>query len=503
MECICPNCGRKLRSEDLGFDFTDFIREKVLDMIKGETKPESSKIIPDCERMFNSWKSEKPILESEETLWNLEESEKSMEGDRNRYVIYHLPYKEIFERVSAEKEGYRFKEWLEKFKIKIERTPYVLWLQKTGDGRIRINRVFEKETGIKIAPVRQCPECYGVMSYWSGRYQEICLTVLGGPRISKSTTLTACAAAFMESDSHICWEGTPEDSEWISFEENYLKLYQDGKPLRPTDVSEDKIPRVSFRVSISGKKICLTFIDLPGEFNGGEGLDEKIYRRYKNFYDNIDFVWYCTDAAEVMQLLGKEKEALGYEEQQEIIKTSRLLSNMENLSSFFTRSNRKVPVIYILGKTDTDIISPEEKMEFALFNPEEQDDDEVLDIRQFYEQAVRVKNYIQKYNPNMVRQFEESFEDRCYTAISAYGYNPKEIDSTKSYIERRPYHCKLPFYWMLALRSCMEVRLVAQRTSLWGMKKKKEEFQGRLKELPDAIRQKAEYNLYMHGPYKI
>ena len=87
------------------------------------------------------------------------------------------------------------------------------------------------------------------------------------------------------------------------------------------------IPRLSFRVKVGKKKICLTFIDLPGEFNGGKGVSVEVYRRYKHFYDNIDFIWYCTDPGEILQLDGSGKK-LGYDKDDDIISVERLCENM-------------------------------------------------------------------------------------------------------------------------------------------------------------------------------
>lgn len=503
MKCLCPNCGKKVDSEKLGFDFTDFIQKKIKQILsEGGSKPETVQIASESEKFFNYWKEKRPFLVSEDDLWNLPEPKDAAMGVHEKDVIYKLPYREIRNRLERE-EG-NFKKWMIENEEKIMNKDCFLMLKKDGGGEIRVNRIREINSDWKGIDKRQCPECHGVMSYWSGRYPEICLTVLGGPRVSKSSTLTACAFAFSDAGGSICWEGSIDDESYVAFDENYLSRYREGKPPRATNVDYDTIPRLTFKVRIDNRNICLTFIDLPGEFNNKKGIDGQIYNKYKNFYDNIDFVWYCTDPGEVMQLEGEAQHreeimALGYEADQEVIKLPRLLSNMRNLAGFFTPSGRKVPVVYILGKTDLDIISSQDKEEFGLYKQEESDIELPLDIRQFCGQARKVKNYIEKYNPAMIKTLEENFENRFYFAISAYGYNPKNEKNIEN--GKKPYHCTWPFYWMLALENCIDVRVTAE-TRRFG-KRHREEFIDKLGNLPKEIKRNVLYNLYMHGPYKI
>lgn len=490
--CLCPTCGEKIKSKDLLFDFTKFISIIIKKMIVKDG--ENKEVSYECDTFFNNC----AFYESEERLCSLPEPE-NQKGFSNMHVEYRLPYEKLIEVIGSNKNFKNFKEWLEKRRESIVSKKYILLLQKDGDNvddRVRIDKVLlkdEEESIDYVAKGRKCPRCHGLMSYWAGRYDEICLTVLGGPRVSKSTTMTACIHAFMEKNGSICLETRNEET-WNFFQKNYLEPYENGKKTIPTDTQEDKIPRVSFRVVINGRSIILTFIDLPGEFNGEKGIDINIYRKYENFYKNIDFVWYCTDPGEVQQLKGEAKKILGYEENKDILSTDTLISNMKTLSSFFNRAGRKIPVIYILGKSDAMAISDQDKADFGLYQTKEYDTYEPLNIEEFYEQARKTKAYIEKYNPQIVRTFEECFSNRAYMAMSAYGYAP-ENDKTKE--DKKPYHCRLPLYWMLALRNCIEVSLTFKKG------RRKQEYVGKLKDLEPQVRENAEYNLYMRGPYKI
>ena len=499
-KCTCPHCGTKHESKDLYFDFTGFVMAQLKEILFKDSQNKEAFL--ECETLFNKHR----FYYTEEDLWILPEAkEEASASSLNKKVIYSLPWGEINKKAVEEKMN-DFVVELQKNKEKVSEKKYTLWLLKGGsndiEDKVRVCEVRNVDTGKTIADVRLCPECHKPMSYWAGRYEEICLTVLGGPRVSKSTTLTACMSAFRKAEGNVYWEGAEEDEAWQFFKRNYLEPYENGQKVMPTETQEAKIPKVSFRVTVNGKKIILTFVDLSGEFNGQNGLDDKIYKDRTPFYDNVDFVWYCTDPAEVMQLEGtaqdnKELEKLGYGADLEIIPTDKLVYNMRHLSGLFARANRKVPVIYILGKSDTDIITTADKEKYELYSSIEPDLYEPLEVEPFFEQAGKVREYMKKYNPKLVKAFEEYFPDRCYTAISAYGYTPGGEEEKES----KPYHCKLPFYWMLALKNYIDVKITV--TTYHFGRKKREDMVDQLENLPEDVREKAEHNLCMHGSYRL
>lgn len=515
MECICPNCGRKMQSSKLAFDFTKFIRETVIKSIK------DPQTISGCDMVFNNL-GDQPFLESEEHLASCPCAEEQPRGKSDRYVKYQFPYQAIIDAAdksiksskdsqnSNQEDIVKFRKWLDENRTAVEKSmeeESVLWLKKTDDGDIRFNAVYTRQ-GKTIAKNRVCPNCFGEMSYWAGRYPEIVLTVLGGPRVSKSTTLTSCAYAFMKGDNAIQWEGYKGDTNWKNFKENYLDFYMAGKDIKPTEVNEDTIPRLTFRIkfkNLNSKSICLTFVDIPGEYNNSEGVNEAIYRKYKNFYDNIDFVWYCTDPAEVRELDGTAEKTpellhLGYEKDKGAMDTESLIINMNELSGFFKQSGRHVPVAYILGKTDSEIISEADNRQYQLFQESVDPSLETLDVRDFFRQSQKVRRYISAYNARLIDAFDSNFPDRCYIAVSAYGFDPKAEQGDTTL---KAYNCKLPFYWMMALRSCIDIKTVIMKNG-W-MRKTSEEIQCRLSEVPEKNKKSEENkkrildNLYMHS----
>ncbi len=499
MKCLCQSCGKKIKSQELCFDFTEFIHGILTDRIKSLNA--DSEVLKGLDLCFSDWKEEsKPFLYSEEKLWELVDNG---EGDA-RNVPYTFPYREIISRMGKkDDEREDFWNWMEVSGESLSQFEHRLWFMKTGedDADIRFDKV-KTADGKIIAEKRLCPKCGGVMSYWSGRYEEICLAVLGGPRVSKSTTLTACAYAFMNEEESIVWEGHKEDEEWQVFKEKYLNKYADGLKVEPTDTVQ--IPKISFRVTLKNqnKKYVLTFIDLPGEFNDEKEVKKELYEQYTEFFKNIDFVWYCTDPGEVLQLAGdansnEDIRKLGYAEDKGIINSESLIANMMNLAPYF----HEVPTAYILGKSDSDVISEADREEYHLFMPENEDQEEckVLDVQKFFDESDKVRRYIQKYNKGVLRNFQENFRNRCYIAISAYGYTPDQNIGRQT-LTKRPYHCRLPFLWMLAVKGFLDIRASILRKRRFKPAQF-EEVEGRLGNLgiDEKLEEGIRNNLLMHG----
>lgn len=462
MKCICTRCGRKIESMNLNFDVTDIVKKELKSVIEEKQLGEDNRQLYNAiETLFNVWNQNDPIYMSENELWNLSE-EKKMKG-ANKYIMLNFPYENIMGKLEKEKnpdlelEKNTINTWLKKEEELIKSVSVVLWLRKTGDGDIRFNEVLDDKSGTPFTRKRFCPFCGNEMSYWAGRYKEMVLTVLGGPRVSKSTTLTACAASFLDRDGDIVWEGHGDDHAWRLFNDIYLEKYRDGEPLKATIDNEDNIPKVTFKVTVEGRPLALTFIDLPGEFNNGEGVKDKVFEKYRYFYENVDFVWYCTDPKEVLQL-EKCDDELGYDRGHKLISTEELKRNMAELSGFFKNVGKIVPVAYILGKTDFSVIDNQDKERYKLYAPNQQNCKIPLNIDDFSDRSQKVREYIKKNNPMLLESFETNFEKFCYIATSAYGYNPrnKPID----YEDKKAYQCSLPFLWMMALCSYIEISTV-------------------------------------------
>lgn len=499
MKCMCPNCGNTIKNGQLSFDFTEYIMDRLsqhMESVDDEDVKEGKDIL------LNKCKKSSPILLSEKYLWE-SPSKRNGDNSKEKIISFAIPVNLIQEKAetiffsdaeSREKVS-AFTEWLSIHEGHIGRQLHTIRLVATGDGDIKFDRI------PGVTEVRKCPHCYSEMSYWAGRYTEWTLTVLGGPRVSKSTAVTSCVSAFMKGrDSLVTFEGTEKDPGYKLFKRECLEKYEAGLDLGATDVNEDNIPRVSFRVSIGKKDICLTFVDVPGEFNNENGIDKRLDERYRRIFNSIDFVWYCTDPGEVQQLQSSDivKHNLGYDDK-EVMDTSRIKDNMRTLATYFSHSSRKVPVAYIMGKTDSKAISQEDKEQYGLYNDSQPEVTLPFNVKAFFRRSAKVKRYINSKNSDgLIKEFEKMFPERCYIATSAYGYNPKDFGNG-SKPTKRSYNCKEAFYWMLAIRNCVDVCVENTTQRFFGTRTV--EVEGKLAELPDDLREKAYRNLYMIGNY--
>ena len=490
MKCMCPNCGRIINKGEFAFDFTEFVRKNLEDIMK-DYEDTTSDIMDGRDILLNGWKNEKKLLTlSEAKLLEYPLSKEESGNQSTKVIQFHMPIQEIKEKMKESKDVFKddkavntFIDWFYEHQEDLKQKTKKLSLVLEGKGDIDFNKVRD------VADVRKCPRCFATMSYWAGRYPEIKLTVLGGPRISKSTNVTACIAAFMHGrDRFVEIKGTTRDEEYKVFKNNYLDPYENGKDLKATNTN-DNIPRVSFEVSVGEGKICLTFVDLPGELNNENGIDSELNPRYENVFNNIDFVWYCTDPGEIEQLIGEHD--LG---RQKVIPTETIIDNMSILAAYFKHSKRKVPVAYIVGKTDSIALKESDKKKYGLYDPKRQEVTVPFNVRDFFRRSKNVRAYIMEKNRGLCEAFEENFSERCYIATSAYGYDPKTVGENE---ERKPqgYNCKEVFYWMLALRNCIKVHVeVTKRKTNIGINET-------LAKLNNDEREKAYHNLYMLGEY--
>ena len=310
MDCTCPHCGRKIKDGRFGFDFTPYIQHQLA-MALGypglnEDEERQIKIKGGIEALFNSLSFEDRFIytQAEILTWT------DLKNQSSRMVMMMMPYKKMqalfkkyLNKPDKNKEALKQAlDWLENGREILSQMCFPLILDKESDGDIEFNLIRSSFDDKPVVKYRVCPECGGRLSFWSGRFKEICLAVLGGPRVSKTTTLTACANAFMENGGHrgITWQGSRTDPEYRSFEELYLNKYRNCDPIGATAI-DGNIPRISFCVyvrdpwtNILAGRLVLTFVDLPGELNDQDGLDDELFARYSQYFKNVDYLWYCT-----------------------------------------------------------------------------------------------------------------------------------------------------------------------------------------------------------------
>lgn len=519
MDCTCPHCGRKIKNGGFGFDFTPYIQQQLAMAIgyPGLNDDEQGKIRikGGIDALFNSLSSRDRFIYTQDEIlaWT------DLKNQSSRMVMMMMPYEKIqilfksyLSKPSKNTEALRQAlDWVEKGKAILSQMCFPLILDKEYEGDIQFNLIRSSFDEKPVVKYRVCPECCGRLSFWSGRFKEICLAVLGGPRVSKTTTLTACANAFMENGGYkgITWQGSRTDPEYRSFEDLYLKKYRRCAPIGATEITGN-IPRISFCVHVRDPKtnilagrLVLTFVDLPGELNGEGGIKDELYARYIQYFKNVDYLWYCTDPGELLQLhetaaKSEKVRELGYESDKRALTLEEISSNMSTISYMFKSAGKSIPVVYILGKTDSSLISPNENYAFHLYtdkkDPEYLIAEQPFEVAFFNEESLRYRGYMFSKNSELVNQFEQNFPEHCYVALSAYGFDPKGGGDHNTL---RPFNVEVPFMWMLALEGCIQITKIIRLKNGQYKKVKYYRFQAPSKE----DWKKDYYNLTVKGVY--
>lgn len=506
MECICWNCGKKIPSSKLLFKFTNFYR-KIIPTAIEETSEKDLKegtsvmgLKEGADILLNA----KDFFESEESLCGLRPD--GADKTKKTFIQYPFPYAQLLfkgQKIAAFEEGVQekvedFREWLKRRIIRNgkETETYRLSVVNSGGGDIEIDQVvYEPEDGGAAFVdtqdgLRYCPSCKQPVSFLSGRYKEVTVSVIGGPRVSKSTAMTACASFFMGQNgtTQIRWEPCKWDETYGEYEKKCLDPYKEGKALQPTDTTIENIPKVAFKVIIPGYKepLSLMFVDLPGEFNNSDGISETLVSKYSLLYENINYIWYCTDRGEIeaFQVKGEDLpihiRELGYENGKLPLRTDVITHNMYKLRSRFENAK----IIYLVGKTDA--MESGDQSDYELYNADEPMEQRVVqdfsfDVRRFFEKNKKVEQYIDNYNQELSNSIRECFKNRCMMATSAYGYPP-----TNDAQESRPYQCALPFFWMMAVEGKMPMKTKIGNTQI----------EKRLSDMSEKERIITESNLY-------
>lgn len=488
MECICPYCGRKGKSDRLCFDFSEQFKLWKKAYFDGCAREDVERFSSAFDGLVNTWYNRGfgPTFFSEsDLLSHIHDLDSTGARDVFRGVLT-IPTdwwkRKLWDQRDSVPSEYR--ELLE-FMMgdSFARGEHMLRLEvqyyREGDGDVYVTAVRDVHGNV-IADQRHCPHCGGVMSYWAGRYPEVVLTVLGGPRISKSTALAACADVFVH-DRAACavsWQSygvrtvdggevrEKGDKSWLRFEADCLAPYSANRRVEATRTgSAEAIPRFSVLVQVGrSTKLILTVVDLPGEYSLDRerlGVSDAIFKEYQDFYKNVDCVWYCTDGLELRQISVRDEDRAeqakyGYSGGRQATPTDELAARMSQLATLF-RAN--VPVVFLLGKSDT--IEAADSLRSVLYRADyrpgaasdwleaEGSRTPVLRAKEFCGRAHRLRTYLREQNPRLVQAFEHHFPVHTFLATSNYGHGFRE-DGTPAG-ERRPFQTEAPFLWMLAM----------------------------------------------------
>lgn len=487
-QCICTECGKRSYSDQLTFDLSSLFARELKNCCEDDSELEL------IDKMINRWHNQHhgPTMLSEQDLINWTQKLESKASGTSSGILT-LPATVWTKRVREDSFISELSEedsdLLDLIVDQKENSSNGMILEtevtyeKADEGNIQISRVYLKSDNIQIPPVRYCPHCGGEMSFWSGRFPELVLTVVGGPRISKSTALAACASYFLDSESRcgVTWRGSEVDSSWNNFYRDCVERYRNNKRLDATLTGDHaKIPHFSVLVSVKGienhpeQKLILTVVDLPGEYDAGTGengvdFDDNLRQKYGEFYQNVDCVWYCTDKAELEQIdieqenMEHTRLILGYDRGRKLILTRKRVDKLGQYAALF-REN--IPAVFLLGKSDS--FQEYDNSSSLYQNPYNLENCEWIQVqrncspvfigRKYHEKARVLRNFLRKRNSNLVNGFEVAFKAKTYIATSNYGHGFESDGSSMNGLPLAPFQTELPFLWLLAVKGYIMVK---------------------------------------------
>lgn len=352
--------------------------------------------------------------------------------------------------------------------------------------------------GDQYHQIRYCPECHAMVSSMAGVYPEITVSVLGGKRASKTTTLVATLYKFSRrlDGFTVTFEDKKEIQAQWSVNEKLLDDYEHNTAFEPTshESGDSRHKRVNFvRGSFlitTPKKVLLSFIDIPGEFidNFAEGADAEtvndFIREYTPIYQNLDFLWICIDEPVLLQnSLSRGKltddflKKYGYSVGDEVIQPKSVGTIYQSLARLQENLRSIKGVALIWGKIDQ-----LGRCNRASDNPPPFDnmgrysDTQTSMKYNRYQQPILISEYVlkrsehvksqiikrQDENGNRVWDHREFVKDIsslfkgkgrvCFFATSNYGHTPNTNEMTIS-----PINTELPLLWTLAMAGMLLV----------------------------------------------
>ena len=496
MECVCPHCGKLLQSGKLCFDLTDEVFARI-EVLYQETY-QTSAVPETVSRLKTAWESLhlSPAMFSEEELLNLTDG-----GDKRELCLFTDDWITRLEAychdLDRQKQQLRFREAAQtSFQDVYSGIRSILPKHEpeepgifydTRDEFLRIpirvmrkndpnnSIVIDSVTTTRNTNTRYCPLCGGELSRWSGGYPELVLTVVGGPRMGKSTALAACIGYFLQNNGTfgISCREDDQDRGWRDFKTHYIESMERNQPVDPTRTTVEVIPRFTVHLEIidndgQRQRLNLTVVDLPGEYdrNGEENatISDEIYRHYQDLYDHVDFIWYCTDQTELEQLSDENSDTLkaaGHAAQTKPMPTSRRLAKLQSYGNLMRKNT---PALMLLCKSD---MIQRNEQDPVLFSDTYQLFEEGTGVREngkfapviegynYYDRAYKVREYIRGRNSRLVDGFEAAFPAHTYLATSNYGHNFTDGSSQA----KKAYMTEQPLLWMLAVNGYLSIDL--------------------------------------------
>ncbi len=305
-----------------------------------------------------------------------------------------------------------------------------------------------------------CPECGDPFIKNAGRYEERIIVMLGSSRVGKTSYLAALVEALDPEYGQLRYrevtKGDTGGEKYTSFKKKILEPYRNGEKAIKTEVKKEVVPLFSLEVSVNGKTVILTFVDLPGEVFAPRSEEEKRRGEVKgefimndrNICESANLFWFCIDPVQIDQRLHQYNEKATGEDK--VVQDINLLfTNVGRILDVMGKGKRDLPVAVIITKSD--LIPREANLYFRSreLEPECMRPDGSFAVDRFQNVAANVVKYLQSENiKNVTSKLNHMFTRKNYFAVAAYGVT---VEESSEKINKAPSGIFLPFLWSLAV----------------------------------------------------
>lgn len=280
-----------------------------------------------------------------------------------------------------------------------------------------------------FTPIARCPICGAKLSGDFGKYKEIRIGVLGTERQGKSAVLTATYSTFKNGYGNVTiWDNVAGhgDASITTFGKDYLNRYEKNISIKKTETSDTLAYR--FSISQGNNRYNLLFVDIAGELlfdrQNGHLIADEFHRKYRNFIENIDCVWFCIDKSVIDNLITVVPLGLGLGNN---IRNDVALNSADcrSLVEFLRDLNKTAPWLVLAVKSDMldHHFIEEKKREFGSADGHGRliTKENCFDEKMFCKLSGTVRDFIRARNKQLLEALEDSGKLR-YSLCSAYGH---------------------------------------------------------------------------------
>lgn len=409
----------------------------------------------------------------------------------------------------------------------------------------------EPDSGVMLGFRRVCACCGTILHQCTGLAPEVVVVLAGSPRAGKTSCVTAVVSALSSQSAarnglSLIHHANDEPVQWLFSEtENF---YEKGYKVTKTPTAQTSAGAYSIHLCLGQKnagkantsrECILTFVDMPGEFwqdNQGEGLSDDFFKQYQGIFLNANCIWLLMSKVTVMNISLEQNPELAKmtAEDANTVKNAQPVQLQRNFGSLVSQvyHNQSVPPIaMILTKSDVNVTTQEQELNLRkMYNlfPESQleaaieqknhEDTEALfikrnsslpavNMRRLFDQGNEVRSFFEDHALAYENAICSCFEDRYYSAMSAYGHQALNRDN-QSIDPPTPFHELHPLIWTLAAFGMLEVKhemqvlaagLMAQFTRKMDRRSDYFLFDARDKSSAGQCHSDIEATLFFHG----